>query len=110
MKTYPEHEKLRKVQKKSQMLGEFLDHCSRYINEGTIGRWVVTLTQNRVTTPKKDIQIFLKEIVKLKAWGKKNKKSFKAMRISSILAGFYGVDEQKLDEEKRDMLQSLRKA
>lgn len=79
--TYPEHEKLRKISDKSQVVGEFLEWL-----EDTKG-W------------------------RLARWGRYiNWMEPVHYDVQDILAEFFGIDRDRLDAEKDAMLEELRKA
>ena len=83
MTKYPEHEKLRKIRDKSQAIGEFLDNLT------TQGFYLCTLHKGRgfgpggeffpVTTP-----------------------------VQEILADYFEIDLNKLEDEKRALLAECR--
>ena len=70
MKNYPEHEKLIKIEKESQAIGEFYHWA---VNKGYLGTF--------------------------KHW----------KRLEDILAEFFDIDLQKIDKEKKQMLEELRR-
>jgi hypothetical protein len=80
MKTYPEHDKLAKVKDRSQAIGEFLDTGGYELGEWTGGNRYCDDEFTPVRKP-----------------------------INTILARYFGIDEDKLEEEKLQMLEELRK-
>lgn len=80
MDSYPEHEKLQKVKDQSQAIGEFLE-------------WLNSQ------------KIYLAEYVGKPGWEYLEHKHFD---ISDLLASFFRIDREKLEEEKRHMLASFR--
>jgi hypothetical protein len=88
MATYPEHEKLTQIRDKSQLVGEFLDWLSqqgyyicRWQDEGDNGQ------PKRIPATADDIA---------------------RIHEDEYLADFFGIDQDKLEEEKRAMLDALR--
>jgi len=81
---YPEHNKLNKVNKYSQQIGEFLDWASDNgyalcsIDDERVGRYSIN---NTITTA----------------------------RQTKLLAEFYDIDLNKIEEEKEQMINSLRR-
>lgn len=80
---YPEHEKLKKVQKESQAVGEFLEWL-RGEKGYEIARW------NRDDFDEEDDRLVPVHI-----------------SIEKLLAEFFNIDTNKLEEEKRAMLAQL---
>lgn len=82
---HPEHEKLDKIRHKSQAVGEFLD-------------WLAEEKGVRLCTLQK-----VEEFSGRQYW---------PIRVSNqeIIAEFFDIDLDKLDKEKQEMLDSLRKA
>lgn len=82
MTEYPEHEKLKKVSSESQAIGEFLDFG--LAEQGLVlGEYVADDWGNeRLTASGRSIQ--------------------------TILAKHFKIDEQKIEAEKRQMLDSIR--
>lgn len=77
---YPEHEKLDKVKDKSQAIGEFLENG---MPDGvTFGQWNSKGTRIHPVTP----------------------------NIQQWLADYFGIDRDKLEAEKDQMLDEIRKA
>jgi hypothetical protein len=77
---YPEHEKLQKVQAKSQAIGEFLDNLPLDLQ---LAVWVEGEDGEDV----------------LMGAG---------IPVTKVLAAYFGVDEAKLEAEKRAMLADIR--
>ena len=82
--TYPEHEKLDAVKDRSQVIGEFLDHM------GELG-W------------------HLAEYVTFKGYDEDQLVPVR-QSIIQVLAKYFNVDLDRLEDEKRAMLESLRSA
>jgi len=80
--TYPEHEKLQKVKDHSQAIGEFLEWVS-WTKEYRLGEFV---GNNDYT-----------EFVPVN------------MNIQNLLAEYFEIDLKKLESEKREMLEKMRK-
>lgn len=82
MSQYPEHDKLQSIQEESQVIGEFLETCGYQLCEYHQG--------------------FLE--------GGDGASGFMPVRgtIQDILAAHFGIDQKKLDDEKRQMLEELR--
>lgn len=80
--TYPEHDRLALIKHKSQVIGEFLDWASSEMG------W------------------------HLAEWDDSRDYDDRMMPISEsipdVLALYFDIDQAKLEEEKRDMLESLR--
>lgn len=82
---YPEHEKLAKVQPQTQAAGEFLEWL------GTQGYHLAIVVGDDAEVPLRMGQMV--------PWGG---------RISELLARWQEIDENRLEAEKRQMLESLR--
>lgn len=80
---YPEHEKLKKVQTESQTIGEFIDWL-RSDKELELGKWQTSSHDDGDT--------------------------FQPVHVSTekLLAEFFEIDLEKLEAEKRAMLEALR--
>lgn len=82
MSEYPEHEKLAEIRDQSQSIGDFLDSLG---TQGLVlGEWGEIDTGRPVFFPTR-------------------------RSIQSVLAVYFGIDERKLENEKRQMLESIRK-
>jgi hypothetical protein len=82
---YPEHEKLKRIADKSQCVGDFIE----WLRDGS------KHPQGRI---------------ELCCWNDRDKEYYAGFeRVSSLLARFFEIDENKLEEEKRAMLNELRK-
>lgn len=81
MATYPEHEKLARISDKSQAIGEFVDWLSA------------------------DKGIHLAE---WKVVGGTDVLFYAAAPITDLLAEHFGIDQDKLEDEKRAMLEAQR--
>jgi len=99
MNEYPEHDKLMKVQANSQACGEFLDWLlGRYTigeyHEHTDACWPPdeNHTERRRTCGYSDDVLYPAGI-----------------DVRKLLAQFFGIDEDKLEDEKREMIDQLRK-
>ncbi len=79
---YPEHEKLAAVSERSQIIGEFLDHCG------------YTLCEFRSAPILSDYDEFLPA-----------RKS-----LQEVLADYFGIDLEVIEREKRAMLDAIRAA
>lgn len=77
---YPEHEKLAKVRDRSQAIGEFLEWCNE--QGWHLAEWVADKWDDRM------FPIHLS--------------------ISEVLARYFDIDQGRLEEEKRALLQGLR--
>lgn len=77
---YPEHEKLNKIADKSQVIGEFLE----YLQD--------------------EKRYLLCELVC------ETKYYPVHVSIQDLLADFFGIDQKKLEKEKREMLEEIRAA
>ena len=80
MSAYPEHDKLTKIKDQSQAIGEFMD-------------WLA------------DDGIFLAHYEE-----GYNFPHHVHTPITDLLASFFGIDQKKLEEEKRQMLEGIRQA
>ena len=100
MSTYPEHEKLKKVQDKSQACGEFLEwlfgekgyHLGEY-HEHTDDCW---LPGDNQTAARRMCGMGVQTLYPA------------ALNVRKLLAEFFEIDEEKLEAEKRAMLDELR--
>ena len=81
MSQYPEHDKLKEIQEESQIIGEFLDNCGY-----TLAKW-----------SKEPHLVDYAELVPVGS-------------IPDILAEYFGIDQNKLEAEKRAMLDEMRTA
>ena len=79
--SYPEHEKLAKIQDKTQIVGEFLDWL---VNEKgmVLADWQEGLIEDRLAPVNPSIQ--------------------------DLIAEFFQIDQNKLEAEKRQMLKAYR--
>ena len=82
MVDYPEHEKLKKVQERSQSIGEFID-------------W---LSEKKLCV----CEYIKDEIVNEEGWFPANKSTEK------LLAEFFNIDLGKIESEKQQMLEEMR--
>ncbi len=93
--SYPEHDKLQKVRDNSQEIGCFLEwlNSTKQIH---LAKWVdVEYTdEDRFGRPKKIIR---------------NELCVQPTDINAILAEYFNIDLKKLEEEKRAMLDEIRK-
>ncbi len=93
--SYPEHEKLRAIKDKSQAIGDFLDWLGA--EKG------VELAYRHVHTDgcKDDTAVF--------ACGSRSGDLLPLnVRINSLLAEYFEIDEKKLEDEKQQMLEDIR--
>ena len=81
MSQYPEHDKLKAVQEESQTIGEFLDTCGY-----TLAKW-----------SKEPHLVDYAELVPVG-------------NIQDILAEYFEIDPNKIEAEKRAMLEGMRTA
>ena len=84
MSNYPEHDKLAQVRELSQTCGEFFEWLTE---KYTLAQWVQTGT--RAGQAMHDLQPVRRS-------------------VNNLLADFFGIDEEVLEEEKRRMLDDLR--
>ncbi len=84
MSDYPEHDKLRHVKDESQAIGEFLD----------FGGYV--LAEWHDPTPRELTEGYKRQLAPTH------------QPISRILAEYFEIDENKIEQEKRQMLDKLR--
>lgn len=82
MTQYPEHEKQRKILEQSQVIGEFLDSCGYQLGVWRSGR-----------KRSMDDEFYPAHLP-----------------ISTILAEYFGIDLDKIEAEKREMLAETRAA
>lgn len=119
MSDYPEHDKLQGIQEESQAIGEFIENggyiLCRFREQGNNGqpRFVwreghERMTDGEVRRPTE--QDFLRgraeENPNYDSWG-----SGYCMAPGSIqdkLAAYFGIDQERLEAEKRAMLESIR--
>lgn len=101
MSPYPEHEKLKEIQDKSQVCGEFLEWLlgpQRYqlgqYHEHTDDCWLPN--ENLLDGRRRVCGMGAQTLYPAAANHRK------------LLAEFFEIDEEKLDEEKRAMLDELR--
>lgn len=103
---YPEHEKLRAIADKSQAIGEFLDWLSLPAAEGGKG---VVLTERACPHG-----YWPMEECKESRYCRRGEESvqFWPFRSSTtkLLAEFFKIDLDKIEEEKRAMLDAIRAA
>jgi hypothetical protein len=86
VKKYPEHERLSAIKDKSQVCGEFLEWL-----QGA-GRYVIA------------------EYIGSDRRGGKDLLVPASFRIETLLAAYFKISRAKLEREKREMLDELRKA
>ena len=87
--TYPEHEKLKSVQEKSQAIGEFMEWL-RYTKKYTIAKWYKSQWD---ADDEEETDRLMPEFPS----------------IEKLLAEYYGIDLNKIEEEKRAMLDEIRR-
>jgi hypothetical protein len=80
---YPEHAKLDKIQKESQVIGEFLEWL------GSVGLWI-----SEYKASYRGAEEVLVSTQK---------------STSQILAQYFNIDQNKIDQEKREMLEECRR-
>lgn len=91
MAEYPEHEKLAKVHDKSQAIGEFLEWLADERD------FVLAVRHQHTEDCIEDCGARRGELIPL------------AIPVHKLLAEFFDIDEDKLDDEKRAMLEELRR-
>jgi hypothetical protein len=91
MSTHPEHDKLEAVREKSQTIGEFMEWLQT--TKGAVLRRWVECTENAGGFPFDEPRAALA--------------AFRGS-ITDLLAEFFGIDQQRLEAEKRDMLAAAR--
>ena len=105
MKEYPEHEKVLKIKDQSQAIGEFLEYLN---GEGRrICKW-----QDGITDADRIVDAFA--ILQGKGDPDIDEQLDKGWfpipePIEKILAEYFNVDLNKLEQEKRQMLEEMRK-
>lgn len=87
---YPEHEKLAAVQDHSQAIGQFLDTCRYQICE------LMCLNCGQVRPSEDCCRRHRPEYLPL------------SKSIQTVLAEYFEIDQDKLEAEKRAMLQAIR--
>ena len=111
---YPEHEKLKAIRGKNQGLGHWIENCG-WRGEKTLEKIlmaIIYLDDGEDTDERRPNR---EEIIKFLNWFMDYKKKLKKQNtffernVSKILAAYYDIDEQKLDDEKRVILGSIRK-
>lgn len=93
---YPEHEKLHKVKDESQAIGEFLDRFT-YRGQGVVLASYHTHGEHCTEKGRKVCGFRQDELYPILG------------NINSLLAEHFGIDLNKLDDEKRAMLEELRR-
>ena len=92
MSQYPEHEKLQAVKDKSQAIGEFVEWL-----QGTKGfrlaKWEKVPDESVFADEGSEVDELFQQFI----------------NIEQLLAEFFGIDLQKLEQEKRAMLEQIRK-
>jgi hypothetical protein len=81
---YPEHEKLKKVSDKSQTIGEFIDWLQNEANY-VIGQYKTSKVDREILYPAHE-------------------------GTQELLAKYFNIDLQKIEDEKRQMLKEIRNA
>jgi hypothetical protein len=116
MSEYPEHDKLAKVQEQSQVIGEFLDNCGHMLcywrEKGDNGEpeyvWVDGHGEGVDEPPNAydHIRGHARPNMAREVWGE----GFVPVRgsIQQILAAYFEIDLDKIEVEKRQMLDRLR--
>lgn len=113
MSEYPEHEKLHEVKDRSQAIGEFLDYSKftlceyREPPEGTL-HWIDERTGTGKTPRGREVTIFGEHTVANPEWFEPGYYPTH-MSITTILAAWFDIDQDKLEAEKREMLDKIRK-
>lgn len=118
---YPEHEKLDAVQEKSQAIGEFIEWLSyrkeNFKAKNPANHGGIHLAQHALMTTKTKSASMTEpdapdEVIPLKRkdWYRSDRMYYCHIQIQDLLAEFFGIDPVKLEKEKRQMLDALRRA
>lgn len=122
MSTYPEHEKQHKIVEQSQAIGEFLDFAPYTLCEhreaGDNGEPEYIWTQRALGTmpERRDWNPRLHDYIDGRALHNPDYESWDEdyvpvmKSISQILADYFGIDQKKIEKEKRAMLDAIREA
>jgi len=106
---YPEHDKLQGIQAKSQAIGEFLEWLQSGEADSDGFERPIFLAHYRLTT-----EVWSKtegRYIELpqNEWRVSNRITPVTQNNRRLIAQFFGIDEAKLENEKRAMLTALRK-
>ena len=90
---YPEHEKLGKIKEKSQAIGDFLQYLSD-VKHLHLAEWVLIDQFDIFGKPEEPVKrLFIT-----------------SYSMNDLLSEFFKIDQDKLEAEKRQMLDSMREA
>jgi hypothetical protein len=123
MSDYPEHEKLIEVKEQSQAIGEFLDNSPYQLcwwreagdNSDEHSQYIWTEHSLKVKPERKDYPPTLGHYIDGKAEHNPDFESWNEGyypvhgSIQKILADYFGIDQNKIEAEKRQMLEQIRK-
>ncbi len=91
---FPEHEKLKEVQPRSQSCGELIDWL-KHEKGLVLAEWVTPTWQELGYSQEPRARIEPRLVPA-------------PLNVRKLLAEFFGIDEEKLEEEKRAMLDAMR--
>jgi hypothetical protein len=110
---YPEHEKLQAVKDESQAIGEFLDNSgytlAKWRDETPVPRWIDSRTGTDKTPRGNSISLGSDYTIENPDWAPEGYYPV-GLSIQNVLAEWFGIDLNVIEEEKRAMLDALRKA
>ncbi len=98
--SYPEHEKLKAIQQESQAIGGFLEWltCTKGIRTSRYVKiWHDEIIQSEEDVPEEDRDDIYEQLMP------------EQLDINKILAEYYHINLNKLEEEKRAMLEEMRR-
>jgi hypothetical protein len=97
---YPEHEKLKAVQEKSQAIGSFLEWLTgtkKYVTAKYVKVWNDEIIDSEEDVSEENREDIYDQLIP------------ESLHINNILAEYYEIDLKKLEQEKCAMLEELRK-
>jgi len=102
MSLYPEHDKLHKVIDKSQIIGEFIDwlHDKKEIAFVRWEEWEEKIKARRHTNGELEAAKVIKHKKYVPVYTK----------VDTLLAEFFGIDQDKIEKEKLAMIKALKGA
>lgn len=113
MTEYPEHEKLKAVSNESQAIGEFIEHSPytpcEWKNAPAVPRWIDSRTGTDQTPRHRAVSPFAEHAVENPDWFPEGYYPTHKS-INQVLADYFDIDLNKLELEKRAMLDELREA
>lgn len=113
MTEYPEHEKLQAIKDESQAIGEFIEDgpytLCEWKNSPDVPRWIDSRTGTDKTPHHRDVSPFATHSVANPDWFDEGYYPIHKS-INQILADHFDIDLDKIEREKRAMLDELRKA